>query len=321
MHKFITIAAFAAGVLGLALAGPPSATSATSATTRPSLTAESIKSLSSTESSAPQESSKYSVEDKDRIQQTLKFKDPAARREVKVDNVFGAIDVQATDGTEVELSAQKTIRAKSREKVEQAKADVKLDIRTDGGTIDIYVDGPFRCQTHDCPGYKDRDWGYEVHYDFVLKVPRKVALTLKTVTEGDITVRGVEGDFQITNVNGKIGLDGVDGAGEARTVNGPVRVGFSRNPKANCSFKTINGDVELSFRDGLTADFKMKTFNGEAFSDFEVKSLPLQATAPETKNGRFVYKRNGFSRIRIGAGGPEITCDTLNGDILIKKSH
>jgi DUF4097 and DUF4098 domain-containing protein YvlB len=295
INKIISIAAFAAGVLGLALAGPlPPA----------------------------QDSGKYPVEEKDKIEQILKFKDPAAtRREVKLDNVFGAIDVQGTDGSDVELSAQKTIRARSREKVQQAKDEVKLDIRTDGGTIDIYVDGPFRCRTQDCTGIKDRDWGYEVHYDFVLKVPRKAALTLKTVTGGDITVRGVEGDFLVTNVNGKIGLDGVVGSGEARTVNGPVRVGFSRNPKAACSFKTINGDVELTFRDGLAADLKVKTFNGEAFSDFEVKSLPLQAEAPVTKNGRFTYKRNGFSRLRIGGGGPEITCDTLNGDILIKKSH
>ena len=292
--RVISIAAIATAVLGLALAGPQP---------------------------APQDSNKYPIEEKDSIRQILKFKDPAGRHEVKLDNVFGAIDVQGTDGTEVELSARKTIRAKSREKVEQAKADVKLDIRTESGTIDIYVDGPFRCQTRDCQGIKDRDLGYEVHYDFVLKVPRAVALTLKTVTGGDIAVRGVEGDFQVSNVNGKVALDGVAGTGEARTVNGGLRVGFARNPKASCSFKTINGDVELAFRDGLSADFKMKTFNGEAFSDFEVKSLPLQAVAPETKNGRFIYKRNGFSRIRIGGGGPEITCDTMNGDILIKKSH
>jgi DUF4097 and DUF4098 domain-containing protein YvlB len=292
--KVISMAAIATAVLGLALAGPQP---------------------------TPQDSNKYPVEEKDSIQQILKFKDPAGRREVKLDNVFGAIDVQGTDGTEVELSARKTIRAKSREKVEQAKADVKLDIRTEGGTIDIYVDGPFRCQTRDCTGIKDRDFGYEVHYDFVLKVPRAAAVTLKTVTGGDIAVRGVEGDFQVSNVNGKVALDGAGGAGEAKTVNGGLRIGFVRNPKANCSFKTINGDVELSFRDGLAADFKMKTFNGEAFSDFETKSLPLQAAAPEKKNGRLIYRRGDFSRVRIGGGGPEITCDTLNGDILIKKSH
>ena len=25
--------------------------------------------------------------------------------------------------------------------------------------------------------------------------------------------------------------------------------------------------------------------------------------------------------VRVGGGGPEITCDTMNGDILIKKSY
>ena len=298
MKKTAPLAALGIALLGLALAGAASSAAQT-----------------------PTKGDKYKIEDKDKIEQTLKFKDAAAPREVKLDNIFGAIEVRGTDGADVTLSAAKTIRAVSADAVKKAKDEVKLDIRTEGGTIDIYVDGPFRCQTHDCPGYKDRDFGYEVDYDFVLTVPRKTALTLKSVTGGDVAIHGVEGRFDVSNVNGKVLLEDMDGSGEARTVNGLVRVGFARNPKSDCIFKTINGDVELAFRDGLGADIKMKTFNGEAFSDFEVKSLPLPAAAPESKNGRFIYKRGGFSRVRIGAGGPEITCDTLNGDILIKKSH
>ncbi len=33
------------------------------------------------------------------------------------------------------------------------------------------------------------------------------------------------------------------------------------------------------------------------------------------------YKFDRFTQVRIGKGGPAIECDTLNGDILIKKSH
>jgi len=33
------------------------------------------------------------------------------------------------------------------------------------------------------------------------------------------------------------------------------------------------------------------------------------------------YKFDRFTQVRIGKGGPAIACDTLNGDILIKKSH
>jgi len=264
---------------------------------------------------------KYKFEEKEEIRKTLKFQDPAKPKSLQVDNVFGSIDVQGSGGDEVELIAHKTIRAKSQDKIQKAKQDVKLDITQDGGALEVYVDGPFRCQTEDGKGINWRDPGYEVHYDFVLKVPRKTALTLKTVTGGDITVKSVEGDFDVSNVNGKVVMEGVAGSGEAHTVNGKVKVGFSKNPGANCSFRTVNGDLDLAFRDGLSADFKMKTFNGEAFSDFEVKSLPSPAEAKESKAGRFVYKRRGFSRVRIGSGGPEITCDTLNGDILIKKSN
>lgn len=268
-----------------------------------------------------EKSDKYKVEDKDRIEQTLAFKDAAAPREVKIDNVFGAIEVRGADRADVALVAAKTIRAVDTDAVRRAKDEVKLDIRTQGGTIDVYVDGPFRCQTRDCPGIKDRDFGYEVHYDFVLTVPRGTALALKTVTGGDVTVGGVGGRFDVSNVNGKILLEDVDGGGEAHTVNGPVRVAFARNPKSDCVFRTINGDVDLSFRDGLSADLKMKTMNGEAFSDFDVKSFPAPASAPESKNGKLVYRRGAFSHVRVGGGGPEITCDTLNGDILIRKSH
>jgi len=266
-----------------------------------------------------QSEDKYKFEEKDEIRQALKFQDPAKSKALQVDNVFGSIDVQAYDGSEVELFAHKTIRAKTQDKIQKAKTDVKLDITADGGNIDIYVDGPFRCQTEDCKGINWRDRGYEAHYDFVLKIPRKTALTLKTVTGGDVTVKGVEADFNVSNVNGKITMENVSGSGEAHTVNGEVKVGFSRNPGTNCTFRTVNGDVALSFREGLSADFKMKTFNGEAYSDFEVKALPSAPAVKASQKGKFVYKRDKFSQVRVGKGGPAITCDTLNGDILIKK--
>jgi DUF4097 and DUF4098 domain-containing protein YvlB len=266
----------------------------------------------------------YKFEEKEQIQKTLKFQDPAKPKALQLDNVFGGIDVQGYDGSRVELVAHKTIKAKSQDKIQKAKEEVKLDIKESGGTIDIYVDGPFRCQCENGKGLKWRDWGYEVHYDFVLKVPRQTSLTLKTVNHGDIAVKGVDGTFDINNVNGKIEMEGVAGSGEAHTVNGRVRAGFSRNPDADCSFRTVNGDVELSFREGLSADVKMKTFHGEAFSDFEVKALPASAEvkqSQEPNKTKFVYKRDRFTQVRIGKGGPAIECDTLNGDILIKKSH
>jgi len=263
---------------------------------------------------------KYKFTEKDEIRQTLTFADPAKPKALRLDNVWGGVEVRGFEGKDVELVARKTIRAKTQDRVEKAKKDIKLDISADGGTIDIYVDGPFRCQTEDCRGVRQRDWGYEVQFDFVLNVPRAIDLTLKTVTGGDVVVRGVEGAFDVSNVNGKIVMEDVAGSGDAHTVNGKVRVGFAKNPAADCSFRTINGDVELAFLAGLGADVKMKTFNGKAYSDFEATPLPASPAVKETTATKFVYKRDRFTHVRIGRGGPEITCDTMNGDILLKKN-
>lgn len=264
--------------------------------------------------------SKYTVQDKELIQKTLKFQDPSKPGELSLDNVFGSIKVEAVDVGPVELTAHKTIRANSGDKVQQAKTEVKLDIAEKANVIDIYVDGPFRCQCEGGRGIKWRDVGYEVQYDFVLKVPRRTHLTLKTVNDGDIFVKGVEGDFDLNNVNGKVELADMAGSGEAHTVNGEVKATFVKNPASNCEFITVNGDVELAFREGLSADLNLKTFNGEAFSDFDTKPLPSQASdTPEKKEGKFVYHQDRFTRVRAGKGGPVVSCDTLNGDILIKR--
>jgi hypothetical protein len=218
------------------------------------------------------------------------------------------------------MIARRTIRAKSPDRIERAKAEVKLDVKAAGSGIDIYVDGPFRCRVQDCEGLRWLEWGYEVQYDFVLKVPRRTGLTLKTVNRGEITVRGVEGDFDVRNVNGKIAMESVAGAGRARTVNGGIRVGFVRNPASPCSFKTVNGDVEASFRDGLAADLRLQSMRGEAYSDFASIKLPAEPVTRETAGGRTIFKRGGATGARVGKGGPEIRCEALNGDIFIKKN-
>jgi hypothetical protein len=262
---------------------------------------------------------RYKFEERDEVRQTLKVVDPAKPAVVIVDNLYGGIEVQGADVREVELVARKLIKAKSQEKIAEAKKDVELKVSGSGNTVDIYVDGPFRCQVRDCKGFRWRDWGYEVHFGFVLRVPRRTDVTLKTVSGGDIAVRGVEGAFDVSNVNGKVSLEDIAGSGEAGTVNGEVRAAFVKAPASGFDFSTVNGEVDLTFPAGLAADFKFKSMHGEAYSDFDVTPLPPQAVKGESQDGRFLYKRDGFTSVRVGKGGPEISCHTLNGDIYIRK--
>jgi hypothetical protein len=263
----------------------------------------------------------FDVQEKEEIRRTLKLSGPAGVSEVTVDNVFGRVTVEGYAGSEVLLVAHKTIRAESQEKIRKAKDEVKLDITEKSGAVDIYVDGPFRCNDRDRHHiHMDRDPGYMVTYDFEIKVPLRTKLDVSTVNEGDIEIRNVAGDFDVSNVNGRVRMTGVDGSGRAQTVNGEVTVAFTRPPADRCSFKTINGEVVLSFPGTPSADFRIKTLNGEVYTDFDVVTLPAKAAEVSGRTeGRFVFRSDRFLGVRTGKGGPEIKLETLNGDILIKK--
>src|SRR5262249_28225281 len=84
------------------------------------------------------QSSRYSLTDTEKIQRTLQFSG-AANHMIELDNLSGAIHVVSTTGRSVEVSATRTIRAESQDRVVEAKRDVKLDISDNAETIRIYV--------------------------------------------------------------------------------------------------------------------------------------------------------------------------------------
>lgn len=262
---------------------------------------------------------KFQVIKHEDIQKDLPFSQPSGPQEIRVDNIFGFITVVGYSGQAVKLKAHKTIKARNQDRYEKALREVTLEITEEDNTIELYVDGPFRCQEDNGHKYRNKDPGYQVHYDFELQVPYQSKILLKTVTEGDILVTNIQGDFEVQNVNGKILMKEMGGSGTAHTVNGRVEVFFTHNPASDCSFKTINGDLDVYFKENLSADFRLKTFTGDILSDFPVTYLPFVPGKGEHKDGKFVFKSSRFFGVRTGNGGPKVKMDTFNGDILINK--
>jgi hypothetical protein len=258
------------------------------------------------------------LEKTDRIRKVIEFSGSAASRTLFIDNIFGSIRIIGGEGDRIILKADRTIKARSKQKIERALQEVTLDISQKDNEINLFVNGPFRAKDK----YMNWNWnktGYTVQYDFVLEIPKKTNIFLKTINNGDIDIAHVNGRFVVENVNGKIGVRHMNGSGRAHTVNGSVRVQFDTNPKKDCSFRTVNGNVELFFPQEPAADFLVKTFNGDILTAYSVRMLPRAAAKPERSNGRFIYKSNRFSSFRIGKGGIQIKMSTLNGDIIINK--
>jgi hypothetical protein len=241
-------------------------------------------------------------------------------KSLEIDSVWGSIEVVGTNSDQAQLTVKKSVRAETKDKLEQARKEVTLDITEQAGSLKLYVNGPFRCHCDDGCGHREFE-GYIVKMDFQLQVPRGIDIKLKTVNEGRVLTRNINGNFLVRNVNGDVEMDNVAGSGTVHTVNGPVKVSFRENPRENSDFRTVNGPVELRFAQGLAADFRFKTFNGSIYSDFPVTALPVRAIQEEHHGAKVVFHADRYTGVRVNSGGPEIKVETLNGEIRILENH
>ncbi|MDR3699719.1 MAG: hypothetical protein P4L56_08810 [Candidatus Sulfopaludibacter sp.] len=253
----------------------------------------------------------WKYEDNETI--TRSFDVRASGRKLLVDNISGFIHVTGYEGTQIQLNVHKHIQARSPEAVQEAKREVKLDMSQQGSFVRLYEDGPFR--SGNGTNYRGEDYyGYRVNFDFEIQVPRETELSLKNITS-EITVKRTIGDFEIHGLNGGIDMDEVAGSGTVRTLNGKLRIAFTKNPERDSEFHTLNGAMDVYFKEPLNADLRFKTLNGGVYADFDVTPIPTTTQAAEQRNGKFYYLSNRNGSARAGKGGPALTFDGLNGAI------
>lgn len=255
---------------------------------------------------------RWKLDEKETVKRT--FDTGSSGRKLLVDNIHGYVHVTGYSGSQVQVSIEKHLYADSAEAMTEAKRDIKMDMTQQGNFVRLYEDGPFR--NNNGTNYRgDNYYGYRVVWDFEVQVPFDTELVLKTVNHGDIQVKKTTGDYEIHGLNGGIEMEDVAGSGLVSTLNGKVKVTFAKNPTKATQFKTLNGSVDVYFQNGLNADLKFKKLNGSIYTDFEVSALPLPASAGGNSNGRFVYRSDRSMSGRTGNGGPELSFDTLNGNI------
>jgi hypothetical protein len=251
----------------------------------------------------------------------------AATRTLDARTISGSIRVTGDTGSDVRLEAVTAVEAEDADALSAAFRDVAIETEEQGATVAIIVrdGGETACGDQSNGSRRGPAWWdrrrYSVSTTLNIRVPRDVRVRLCTVNGVDVSVTGTQGDFDVSNVNGKIVLRDVRGSGRATTVNGGIDGTFADAPREESRFKTVNGDIAVTFPPDLSADLHLKTFNGGLFTDFETTMLaPTPEPARRAGAPRYVYSPRGFSHVRVGAGGPELTFDTLNGDVRILRA-
>lgn len=238
-------------------------------------------------------------------------------------NINGAVSVEGYDGSEILLTAEVTYKAKSRRNVDKAQEEVTLATQKVEGALVIYVDAPgVMFNTDDGEyGYQMNRWDpdYSFTFNFKVKVPRRLAVNVGTIQEGDVTVKNIASFVKACNINGDVYLSGISGPGsEATTINGDVTALYEKVPVMACEYHTINGTIEVQYPTSLAAQMAFESFNGSFFTDFDYQALPTKLVkTEEDEPGSF--RLESRSSIQVGDGGPVISFNNFNGNTYIRK--
>jgi DUF4097 and DUF4098 domain-containing protein YvlB len=237
-------------------------------------------------------------------------------RKLVVENINGPVRVTGDSGNDIRVTVREVFRADTPELLAKARNDVRVEMKQEGGTVRLYLDGPFRDQNN---RERRRGESYHFRHEFDVQVPRDTSVNLRTVNGEEVRVANVRGDWEARNVNGRIDMTDIAGTGRAETVNGTVRVTFVENPREASGFKTLNGTIDVSFQPNLSADLRLSSMHGDAYTDFEVASVPVAPEVIQSEGGKRYRISDRRRTLRVAGGGVEHRFETLNGSIKIRK--
>ena len=222
---------------------------------------------------------------------------------IRVKNLTGDVEVVASEGTTVEVTAEKRWDRTD-------PKDVRFEVLKDGNNVTICAlwDNDREESYCDEDSYRHEGGGRrnDVRVYFKVKLPKGVRVEVSTVN-GSVDVTGARSQVRAESVNGEVNVTTSAGPVSASSVNGEVRVSMDKLEGTDAmSFSSVNGTVSLTLPASFDADLQMSTVNGRVRSDF-----------PITLEGRIDPRR---MRGTIGKGGRQVKLSTVNGNIELRKS-
>jgi DUF4097 and DUF4098 domain-containing protein YvlB len=241
----------------------------------------------------------------------------------RVQNANGQVQINGEDRADIQVTANKTVRAESMEAAQELLGEIRLAFtRTaEGVALDVAV--PRKCKTR---GFAN----------LCIRLPREMRVEVVAVngrvdvegvrgpvrarsSNGSIKVIDVIGDVEVAtsnarvccvgtcgrltarSSNGRIEIERHRGALNASTSNGLIRAELQGTEGGGIELATSNGRIVLDLPDAIDADVDIRVDNGTIRND-----RPLGHVSRESRE-----------RIlgRLGNGGAPIKLRTSNGSI------
>ena len=225
-------------------------------------------------------------------------------KSIHVLNTNGSITIETWKNDSILVNASIEVRARHRHDAERGIDRVR--VRIDESQNEMRIEAVFPKQDH-ARGFWDWVFGRKVQAEvqFYITVPQQSDLALATVN-GQIDVGSVIGKVNMRTTNGDLRAETANGSIQANTTNGSIRIRctqFKQGDRLDC--RTVNGEVSVVVSKKIQAEVDLSTVNGQVTCDF-----PLEVEGGISNN---------HIRGRIGQGGGEIRCVTVNGSVSIRR--
>jgi hypothetical protein len=211
-------------------------------------------------------------------------------------NVNGRITAEASDGTTVEVAADRTAKATSDEAAKDLLGRIEMREEVSADRVRVEVRAP-------------RMSGPSGHeFTWTVRVPRGVSVDLRTVN-GGIRVVNLDGDVRARSTNGGIkGTALLASSVDAAVTNGGIEIDLAK-PVTTGTFEleAVNGGVTINLPADSRADIAGRCVNG----GISTSDLPLEMVGEQNRR-RLDAQLNG--------GGARISLETVNGGVRIGRA-
>jgi len=203
----------------------------------------------------------------------------------------GRITIEATDGSEIQVTATRVAKAPTEEAAKAAAEKIQINEKASSDRVELDSTMGFQLTS-----------GLSQHVDYDIKVPKFINLAVKA-TNSQVSVKSVAGTVTVEATNGEITIDGAEQGVDITTVNGRVVLNMAKVGTGGARVKSTNGEIEVGVPASGKATLAARVTNGAV----EVQGLELQTSEKS-------YNRLDAT---LGGGGPEIRLGTTNGVIRI----
>lgn len=207
-------------------------------------------------------------------------------------NTNGVIEVDAAEGAQISVTAERIAKAGTDAEAKQAADAIEIRETVSGSSIRL-----------DAKVSMTSLFGGGREVRFHVRAPKGTVLNLSN-TNGNIDVRDMTGELRLSTTNGRIRGVNLEGSTRAETTNGVVDLDYATLGSNGITAETTNGRVVVTVPKSVKARVNARVTNG----GITTENLPLEMS--ENSRRRMTATLNG--------GGPEIRVETTNGGVTIR---